>query len=481
MRATSLTATGPANRTFRTAPRRGRDRQDRATHSPALKSKDWTKRRGPITGISSNPYDIAQGPDGNMWLIDEDNPAAGVPTIDKITSGTSTTRAYTFDADSNRTSLTTTTSSTACGSTQCVATQDNAYDQADRLDDSGITYDPFGDVTTMPWVDAGGTTLRPIYYSDGTDNTLTQGSTEVTNNLDPDERTSEQITAVNGTTTHDVLNYYDNDGTSPAYDLDQTTNTEDRYIPDISGNTTAIWTDNENTNTASFTYQLNNFQGSIVAQASGATGTTGLESATPVTEYGVPTTATPAKYSWLGGKERDTELASGIVAMGARVYDPYTGTFLQPDPIPGADANNYGYTDGDPVNETDLTGERSIISDAWHAAEHITIHTVKDAAVAVRFVGQVVSVAGKAVGEPVADAGGELLRQGAEYLLNSVERFNAINRINRAFGTGSNELETDIFGNLKEIGGDAVKGAVDAADGAADVAQGCADDTGEPC
>jgi prevent-host-death family protein len=25
--------------------------------------------------------------------------------------------------------------------------------------------------------------------------------------------------------------------------------------------------------------------------------------------------------------------------MGARVYDPYTGTFLQTDPIPGADAN----------------------------------------------------------------------------------------------------------------------------------------------
>jgi hypothetical protein len=43
--------------------------------------------------------------------------------------------------------------------------------------------------------------------------------------------------------------------------------------------------------------------------------------------------------------------------MGARVYDPYTGTFTQPDPIPGAGANAYGYTDGDPVNETDLNGK----------------------------------------------------------------------------------------------------------------------------
>jgi hypothetical protein len=43
--------------------------------------------------------------------------------------------------------------------------------------------------------------------------------------------------------------------------------------------------------------------------------------------------------------------------MGARVYDPYTGTFTQPDPIKGGGANAYGYTDGDPVNETDLSGD----------------------------------------------------------------------------------------------------------------------------
>jgi uncharacterized protein RhaS with RHS repeats len=43
--------------------------------------------------------------------------------------------------------------------------------------------------------------------------------------------------------------------------------------------------------------------------------------------------------------------------MGARVYNPYTGTFTQPDPIQGGGANAYGYTDGDPVNEIDLTGD----------------------------------------------------------------------------------------------------------------------------
>jgi RHS repeat-associated protein len=58
----------------------------------------------------------------------------------------------------------------------------------------------------------------------------------------------------------------------------------------------------------------------------------------------------------LSGHRRPQHRELPSVAMGARVYDPYTGTFTQPDPIPGADANSYGYADGDPVNETDLTG-----------------------------------------------------------------------------------------------------------------------------
>jgi uncharacterized protein RhaS with RHS repeats len=45
--------------------------------------------------------------------------------------------------------------------------------------------------------------------------------------------------------------------------------------------------------------------------------------------------------------------------MGARVYDPYTGTFLQTDPVQGGGANAYGYTNGDPVNETDLNGQQA--------------------------------------------------------------------------------------------------------------------------
>jgi uncharacterized protein RhaS with RHS repeats len=50
--------------------------------------------------------------------------------------------------------------------------------------------------------------------------------------------------------------------------------------------------------------------------------------------------------------------------MGARVYEPYTGTFTQPDPIQGGGANAYAYTNGDPVNELDLTGDYEFLADA---------------------------------------------------------------------------------------------------------------------
>jgi RHS repeat-associated protein len=51
----------------------------------------------------------------------------------------------------------------------------------------------------------------------------------------------------------------------------------------------------------------------------------------------------------------DTD-AGGVVLMGARLYNPMTGRFLQVDPVYGGSANAYDYVSQDPLNASDLSG-----------------------------------------------------------------------------------------------------------------------------
>jgi hypothetical protein len=45
-----------------------------------------------------------------------------------------------------------------------------------------------------------------------------------------------------------------------------------------------------------------------------------------------------------------------LYMMGARLYAPGIGRFLQVDPVPGGSANAYEYGAGDPINNVDLDG-----------------------------------------------------------------------------------------------------------------------------
>ncbi len=128
-----------------------------------------------------------------------------------------------------------------------------------------------------------------------------------------------------------------------------------RNIPGINGTLAAVQNNGETP-----VLQLTNLHGDIIATAYLSETATGLASTADTSEFGVPTTSLPPKYSWLGANEIPTELPSGVMAMGARSYVPELGRFLQPDPIPGGSANAYSYTFGDPVNTSDPSGESTI-------------------------------------------------------------------------------------------------------------------------
>jgi RHS repeat-associated protein len=285
----------------------------------------------------------------NYYAYDE---AGRLTQVQDTTEHGCTTRIYTLDADTNRTSLTTREPGSKG---ECIseggASEKHSYDEADRLDDAGVAYNAFGDITTLPAADAGGNQLLSTYYTDSQLASQEQNGQSLAYKLDPSGRTL--LTTATGKATGNTTSNYAGSGNNPSW----TSNTGGewtRNIPGINGSLAATQTNSEKP-----VLQLTNLHDDIIATATTSETATGLASKADTTEYGIPTTSLPPKYSWLGAIEIPTELPSGVTEMGVRSYVPQIGRFLQPDPIPGADANTYTYTNGDPLNETDPTGASS--------------------------------------------------------------------------------------------------------------------------
>jgi len=267
--------------------------------------------------------------------------------VDDIPSGQGcTVRSYGYDADSNRTSLTVRPPGTggACQTTTGTTTN-HTYDEADRLIDTGYTYDAFGNTLTVPAADANGPALTATYFADDRVRRLTQGTITQTITNDPARRTLEMATTGGATITH----RYDQDSDNPAWTAENATGTAwTRNISDLTGDLAAT-----QTQAGTITYQLASLHGDTVA--------TTLNSTTLATnavsdEFGVPLTTTPARYAYLGAKQRATALPSGAILMGQRVYTPSIGRFLQVDPVRGGSFNDYDYAYQDPLNQFDLDG-----------------------------------------------------------------------------------------------------------------------------
>jgi len=262
--------------------------------------------------------------------------------------GGCTTRVYAYDNNSNRTSKTTRAPGVGGVCSESGGTlQAFSYDDADRLFVPGTIYDLFGRVTTLPASAAGGSNLQTSYFSTGMVASQTQGGVTNSFALDASMRQRQRIQA-GGVQGIEVF-HYSSGSDSPAWTALGETWT--RNVMGIGGGLVAVAKSGSGTR-----LQLANLHGDIVATASTDPAVSQLEMTARTDEFGVPLSGTPQRYGWLGGSVRRTELASGVIQMGARSYVPTIGKFLSPDPIAGGSANAYDYGNADPVNQFDPMG-----------------------------------------------------------------------------------------------------------------------------
>lgn len=273
--------------------------------------------------------------------------------LDTPQGGACVTRAYSFDKNSNRTSLVTRAPGPGgvCDTSSAGATQNYSYDAGDRLLGTGMTYDSYGRATSIPsTLSGGGGVLSTSYFSNDMVASQSQGGITNTFQLDSLGRQRQRLQA-GGLEGTEVFHYNDLSD-SPAWTSRGSAWT--RSIVGIGGELAAL-----QDSSAGIALQLTNLHGDVVATASLDQAATKPTATFEFDEFGVPKQSGSLRYGWLGGKTRRTELPSGVIQMGVRSYVPALGRFISPDPVMGGSANSYDYANADPVNGFDLDGMKA--------------------------------------------------------------------------------------------------------------------------
>jgi DNA-binding beta-propeller fold protein YncE len=251
-----------------------------------------------------------------------------------------TTRIYAYDAESNRTNLTTRESATSQCATNGGSVEAHGYDEANRLTDAGVSYDELGNPLKTPASDAGGQELQSTYYADSQLSTQKQSEKqgealvqkEIEYRYDPAGRT--QLTVTSAGTKSEAISHYIGPAATPAWTAEAGNYTIN--VAGIDGSLSALAKSAE-----SAKLQLHDLKGDIVGTTGATPGEYTLLSTYNSTEFGVPSKEKPLPASglaWLGAAGVKSELASGVVSEGGSSYVPEIGRVLQTDAIvpPGA-------------------------------------------------------------------------------------------------------------------------------------------------
>jgi|SRR5450756_111841 len=273
--------------------------------------------------------------------------AARITNVQDSLNGQCTARAYTYDADSNRTGLTTDApSSNGTCQTSTGTTATTTYDSADRDTNTGYTYDTQGDITSTPSADAdGGGNITATYYANDMLASQAQNGTTMTWALDPTEGRYASYTQGGVTFT----NHYSDGSNNPTW-VSASNGGWTRSLTDLNGMLAAQVT------ASGTTLELPDLHGDVMATATTSATSTGSTATYTYTEFGTPENGSPGTYGWLGGDQISGSALGGQLLMGVRAYNTSAGRFAQADPVAGGSANAYDYVNQNPLTGFDLTG-----------------------------------------------------------------------------------------------------------------------------
>ncbi|MFK0073088.1 DNRLRE domain-containing protein [Arthrobacter woluwensis] len=272
---------------------------------------------------------------------------------------------YTFDQNGNRTGTASGRSGEDGVCPQAPSPSSSGqwgYDSADRVQSASTSsgayvYDALGRQTSIPAADTTrgptATSLALAYFDTDAAKSITQSGVTTSFTLDPEGR---RASATSGTSS--TINGYHDSTDSPGWVTESSESggsKTTRYESSIGGDLGVTVTGG-----LVKLAIVNPHQDVVATVTLPNTGDAeGLDSWSNYDEYGLQLGTTPntgaSTYGWVGAHQRATD-SSGLILMGARLYNPLTGLFTSVDPVEGGNTTDYAYPQ-DPVNKYDTTGE----------------------------------------------------------------------------------------------------------------------------